>query len=314
MKEKIFNLFYFTNGKFITELGAVSHIITGSDSEKIIFLQSLVNNDFKISERFSPPFHLCSHNKNGVFTIKCFKALARRGETLIIFEEILKKYNVSNAPLVCITAIINNNPKIDTVHDVSYPLYCSKYQNHPKIGTGIMRDYLKDYMTLEGFDLARLINNDYLEATKLLFNNKHYVSCMKLFVSYIDTLAFIEYGDTYGNFTKWLDEYADMNKLGVTSSQLWELRNSILHMSNLDSRKVLEGKEKRISFCVAKAGYIPEPDYENQYFNLTDFIEIIAQAASKWGLSYNQNPEKRTAFIERYDTVLSDERHAIFHI
>ncbi len=174
-----------------------------------------------------------------------------------------------------------------------------------------MIDYLEKYMTPQGFDLPLLINNDYLKAIKLLFNKHHYVSCMKLFVSLIDTMAFIEFGDMRGNFVKWLNDFANLDKVGITPSQLWELRNSILHMSNLDSRKVLNGSEKRISFCVAESGYVPEDDPEIQYFNLMDFIRVISEALSVWSSSYNDNPIKRTAFIERYDLIISDDRLAI---
>ena len=62
---------------------------------------------------------------------------------------------------------------------------------------------------------------------------------MKLIASFIDTMAFLEYGDVPGNFVRWLDTYAKIPSLGIKSAQLWELRNSLVHMSNLDSQKVL---------------------------------------------------------------------------
>ena len=97
-------------------------------------------------------------------------------------------------------------------------------------------------------------------------------------------------------------------------NRLWEHRNSILHMSNLDSRKVLSGKEKRISFCVALKGYVPSPDLDIQHFNLKELIDEIAQSLSKWIESYNENLEKMVKFIERYDRVISDSRYAIKRI
>jgi hypothetical protein len=313
MKENIFNLFYFTDGKYIDELGVVVHAVAGNDSGKQLFLQNAVANDFKKSKRFSPPLSLCNTNNSDHFTVGCYTALMRQGRTFEIFERIFEEYGATNNPICCITPIINGKPEIDIITDHS-PFYLSKYQGHPKLGAGVMDDYLEKYMTSEGVDLPRLINNDYFEAIKLLFNNKQYVSCMKLLASSIDTLAFIEYGDSHNNFINWLNEYSDIKSVGITSSQLWELRNSILHMSNLDSRRVLDGKEKRISFCVAKSGYVPETDFENQYFNLMDLIEVIAQAISKWIASYNETPSKRTIFIERYDRIISDDRHAIFNI
>lgn len=39
-----------------------------------------------------------------------------------------------------------------------------------------MSDYLEDYMTPDGFDLPALMNDDYFEAIRILFNHGHYVS------------------------------------------------------------------------------------------------------------------------------------------
>jgi hypothetical protein len=133
---------------------------------------------------------------------------------------------------------------------------------------------------------------------------------MKLIVSFIDTVSYLEFGDTPGGFVEWLKLYMSIEKLGVTELQLWELRNSVLHMSNLDSRKVLAGKEKRISFCVARSGYVPSPDQDIIYFNLTDLIHEIAQALSRWVYTY-QDPNKILVFIERYDRLISDSRRAM---
>ena len=46
MKEKIFNLFIYTNGDVIDQLGVVVHEMEGSDEEKLAFLKSAVDNDY----------------------------------------------------------------------------------------------------------------------------------------------------------------------------------------------------------------------------------------------------------------------------
>lgn len=312
MKESIFNLFYFVEGASISELGVVVHNIEGSDSEKESFLRQAVATDYKASQRHSPPYELCTTAKGANFTLGCFTALVRQGRVLLVFEEIFKKYNAPDDPICCVTAIVDGKPEIDLVADHA-PLFLSRYQGHEKIGFGVMSDYLEDYLTPQGFDLPALLNHDYFEAIRLVYNNSHYVSCMKLLVSFIDTMAFLEFGDTAGNFKSWLDKYAELKKVNITSSQLWELRNSILHMSNLDSRKVLQGQEKRISFCVAQNGFVPDPDLETQYFNLSSFIEVVTQGLSRWIESYNDERSKFPAFIERYDRIISDRRYAISH-
>ncbi|MCD6174568.1 MAG: hypothetical protein J7K65_02220, partial [Planctomycetes bacterium] len=284
----------------------VVHEIVGADSEKEKFLRDSVNTDFGNAERFQPPSRLCETNRNRNLTVSYFNSLQRQGKCNEVFAEAFEKYNATHRPMFNITAIVDGIPKIDLITNHE-PLIGGKLQEHTKLGSIVMDDYLEKYMTPQGFDLPLLINNDYLNAIKLLFNNHHYVSCMKLFVSLIDTMAFVEFGDMRGNFVKWLDNFANLNKVGITPSQLWELRNSILHMSNLDSRKVINGSEKRMSFCVAESGYVPDGP-EVQYFNLMDFINVISEALSVWSSSYNDNPIKRTVFIERYDRIISDDR------
>lgn len=301
VRERVFNLFYFVESNEIFQLGYVEHTLEGTDEEKSDCLRRSVQSDLSNATTVPSPAGL---------TLKRFMALSRQGRTLEVFEEIFQKLAARADPLCCITAVVDGKPEIDisTPHE---PLLLSKHQGHPKLGGGVMSDYLEDYMRPEGFDMPSLIHDDYFNAIKMLFNNGYYVSSMKLLASFIDTLAFLEHGDTPRNFVKWLEEYAALDRVGITPSQLWGLRNSILHMTNLDSRRVLRGDEKRISFCVATTGFTPEDDHENSYFNLLDLINVIASGLSKWIGTFNQQPEKFTTFIERYDRVLSDNRHAI---
>jgi hypothetical protein len=298
MKEQVFNLFYFEKAGFIQEIGVVAHQIDGTDAEKGALLQSLVETDYKICQRFTVPRR------------KSYRGLNRLGRHRELFDEIFAQFNAGTNPLCCITPIVDGKPKIELITDHS-PMTLSKHQGHPKLGESVMRDYLEDYFTSEGCNLPALINDDYFRAIKLLFNHKHYVSCMKLIASFIDTMAFLEYGDIQGNFILWLEKFADLTRLNITASQLWELRNSILHMSNLDSRKVLTGKERRIGFCIGTKGSVSPDDPFMQFFNLLDLIDVLKDALSKWIQSINTDRDKFPLFIERYDTIISDARQAI---
>jgi hypothetical protein len=97
--------------------------------------------------------------------------------------------------------------------------------------------------------------------------------------------------------------------LSITADELWEHRNSLLHMSNLDSRKVLSGKARRLIFYV---GEIP-PDVvldetKTGYYNLQKLIYAVGQACGKWCETYCKNREKIHTFVERYDLIASDAR------
>ena len=116
-----------------------------------------------------------------------------------------------------------------------------------------MQDYLSVYLTPDGFDMPRLLNDDFFLGIKLCWNHGRYVSTAKLLMSFLDTVAYLEYGDTPRNFQRWLDSYANLAAIGVTSEELWEFRNSLLHMTTLDFRKVTAGHVRRLTFYVAQS-------------------------------------------------------------
>ena len=178
-----------------------------------------------------------------------------------------------------------------------------------------MDDYLFAYRKGNTFDLPALFNDDYLRAVKLLWNNKYYVSAMKLLMSAVDTFGYLEHGNMQSSFQAWLNEYADLGKLGVTADELWELRNSLLHMTNLDSRRVASGKVRRLMFYV---GHLPDgfppSDEDATYLGMWQLIQCVAQAMGAYCNSFNLNPAKSGKFIERYDLVISDVRYIEFDV
>ncbi len=176
-----------------------------------------------------------------------------------------------------------------------------------------MDDWLVKYTRDDAIDLPSLINDDYFLAIKLTFNAKLYVSAMKLLVSCIDSVAYIEYGDEAGSnvFTKWLNSYADLAPLGITAAELWELRNGLLHMTNLNSKKVLTNKERRISFRVGGDAGFSSNEVGVYYFDFSQLILAFSKALGKWIETYNFDREKFPKFVERYDQTISDSRLAI---
>lgn len=290
MNEPVFNFFYFVEAGIINEFGFVVHFVEGTDEEKLLYLQSRIEDDHPNSERFRV-------DRNGnPLSHDAYTSLMRLGTHLEVFESVFDRFHVGSNPLCCVTAIVNGKPRVDEVLD------------HSPLRFKDVEDYLEQYLTPQGFDIPALINNDYFEAIRILFNHAHYTSCMKLLVSFMDTIAFLEYGDEKGVFQTWLNRFADLERLDITASQLWEMRNSLLHMSNLDSRKVLAGKEKRIGFCVAPRGKVSRPTAEIHYFNLLDLIDVLWYAVSRWIESLNQERDKFPVFIERYDRVIRLQR------
>jgi hypothetical protein len=171
-----------------------------------------------------------------------------------------------------------------------------------------MDDWLLKYVDGNQIDLSQLIHDDYFKAIKLTFNAGLYVSAMKLLLSCVDSISYIEYGDERGSFVRWLREYGDLSPLGITEEELWELRNGLLHMTNLHSRQVRSQRIRRVSFRVG--GHAEQVD-DIYYFPFPDLLNAYAQALGRWLKSYNDHREKFVKFVERYDETVSDSRFAI---
>jgi hypothetical protein len=170
-------------------------------------------------------------------------------------------------------------------------------------------DYFGTYFTADGFDFGGLINADFFDPIRLLFQNGHYVSASKLLVIAIDSISFVEFGDVNRSFIKWLDTYADLSKVGITSEELWEHRNSLLHMSNLDSRRVVAGEVRRlVSYVGALPSGVNLDTQSTGHFNLQHLILQFAEACGKWCATYGTDRSKIDDFVSRYDLITSDAR------
>lgn len=171
-------------------------------------------------------------------------------------------------------------------------------------------DYVGSYVTSEVADLPRLINDDFLEPIKLLFTNEYYVSAAKLLMSFVDSIAYVEYGDHAKNpFLAWVVKYTDLSSVGVTAEELWEHRNSLLHMTNLESRKVRAGKVRRLIHYVGPLpAEIPREDDDSKLYDLHALIITLIRALQPWLQTYKEDPGRLEHFMERYDLVLSDKR------
>lgn len=155
-----------------------------------------------------------------------------------------------------------------------------------------------------------MLNDDFFLAIKLTFNSGYYISSTKLLVSFIDTMGYLDSGEGGGEaFTNWLAKHVDLSALGISSEELWEYRNSLLHMSTLNSRKVKAGKVRRLVAYVGELPIgVPAEDAESKWFNLFGLIQAVGQGIGSYIKTMDAKPETRMQFIERYDHVLSDTR------
>lgn len=303
MKETVYNLYLFIDTQHrVLYLGHILYEVDGTDDEKEAFIREVAEQDYKKAKLTKAPPGL---------TLDAYNARARLGGGLELFEYVFQELQPA-VPLAVITIILDGKPAINYKTDFS-PTNMADV-NKSLGAMGVMDDWLVEYSKTGTFDFAELINDDYLKAYKLLFNNKYYTSGVKLFLSCIDSLAYVEYGDEKAKdepnvFCRWLDTYVDLSPVGITAEELWELRNGLLHMSNLHSSRVQRKKVRRISLSIGRVP--PEkrsPHDDTHYFNLVDLNAAVFAGIGIWLNTYIGNHDKFLTFVERWDRTVSDSR------
>ena len=296
--ELIYSLFLIGDESYITHVGLQVHEVTGNDADKIATLRDSINEDLVTAQRFplKTPRSWDEHRKS-----------ERGNREYELFEQVFKHFSASSNPLTLITSIVDGTPRIEGFRELG-----GNSGDQIPLGNGDTLnqiDWLSKYSKEHGLDLPMLFEDDYFKAIKLLHNARHLVSAGKLLLSFIDTAAFLDMGDVKGNFTQWLEKYADLSEVGISPEELWEFRNSLLHMTNISSRAVLKGRvAPLIMFTGGPPGIKRKGANGEKYFNFRALLEAVAEAVSKWISSYNKEPDKFGTFVERYDLVVSDSR------
>lgn len=299
--EEIYNIFTFLDENDICQqLGYTKHRVDFStDDIKYEYLCNHVDSDISRCE---------SHSLVNPVRKSTDDAYCRLHGVSILLHKAFEVFNIPNTSLYVITHVKNGKAIVDLRIAASEDTLNNRRKLMGYEGDQI--DWLTHYRKEGVIDISSLIDDDFYKAIKLTFQNGHYLSSMKLLMSCMDSLAFIEYGvGKQSVFIKWLDEYADLSSVQITAEELWEFRNGILHMSNLNSRKILQGKVRRISFYVSNDPL--EFYFERSgihFFNFRKLIHCHAEGIQKWGDSYNCDPDKFILFIERYDEMVSDYR------
>lgn len=306
MREVVYNLYLLINKGAVTNLGYILYEQDGTDEEKNAFLKMAAIRDYRKSTTTKAPPDL---------TLDKYNSMCRLGTHLRLFEYVFEEHQPAR-PLSIITCVVDGEIKIN--YETSYaPLDMDDVQK--KTGAvGRMEDWLVKYTEGNNFHFTQLINDDFIIAYRLLFNNRLYASAAKLLVSCIDSLAHVEYGYEKTRaeqpvFRRWLDTYVDLASVSITSDELWELRNGLLHMSNLSSTKVEKKLTRRISLSI---GHVPTEQQsdgdDTYYFDLHSLYLAVCEGICKWLETYAEDYYKFEVFVERWDKTISDSRLA-FH-
>ena len=290
MRERLFNVFIYGNETHVHSMSYCEYKSEGSYDDLTNFLKSRVHDDYKSAKITT---------LNQPIEWDTFYSMERLGA---VTNTLRNDGIMDEDDIYCITHIIDGNVRVDEVVDTNPP--------------NAIPDYLSIYMTANGFDFPQLIEDDYYAAIKILWNEKKYISSMKLLFSAIDTLGFIEYGPRRNSFILWLDEYCDLRSINVTSQEVWELRNSLLHMTNLDSHKVRNSTVERLLPAIAHPDVKTLPMEGNtRRFHASRFIAVLLpKAIEKWLRTYIQGNGNIVQFIQRYDTIVSEARMTVHRL
>jgi len=314
MMEKIINIFPIFEGQILTCIGFRVHEIDGTDEQKIEFLKSRMEEDVKemaialLSEKFT--IKLPDGTTVPGLTLERYNTLLYNGTESILYEGIFQAFGFPENPLQISTPFVDGKLKFDK----SLPVESEpKVPFTKKIHEEVPKHYLDEFMTDKGFALVDLIDKDFFGAIRLTYNQGHFVSCLKLLLSAVDSIAYLEFGDVRNKniFQEWLIKYCDFSKLPINEEELWEYRNSLLHMTNSFSRKVLKELVRRLKFYVSHEDKLDMTgDIQSKYFNIKSLIETISNGISKWAETFNDDKTKVPAFFDRYDLIISDSRYS----
>jgi len=196
MKERIFNIFPIFEGDIYRRIGFRVHEKEGTDEEKTKFLLSRVRKDFTEMAYIDMPDNFKVKLPDGTeikgLSHESYNTLLHNGTDGILYEPIFQLFDASKRPLSVSTVVVDGEIKIDK---------SIQFETTPKapftesLHEEIPNHYLAEFMTKEGFAMNELINKDFFEAIRILFNSKHFVSCLKLLMSTVDSIAFLEFGD-----------------------------------------------------------------------------------------------------------------------
>lgn len=302
--ETIYNIFLFFKNGHCEEVGYVTHQFEGTDEAAGEFLREGMDADLKVATRLrlSTPF---THGR--------LVAGQRLGTAHHLFDDIFQVTGARVDPMMLVTQVVDGVVRVNYTDGVG-PLDMNDVSE--KLGaSGVMVDWLLEYTSDAGIDLPRLIHDDYFLAIKATFNAKLYVSSMKLLLSCIDSLAYVQFGHSRDQppvFVRWLNAHAELARIGISSEELWEMRNGIVHMTNIHSAKVRSGKVRRISFGVNVPDGGLWSEAENIfYFNFYGLIKVVGDAIGHWLTAHLGDVEWFAMFIERYDETVSDSRVAL---
>ncbi len=169
-------------------------------------------------------------------------------------------------------------------------------------------------------DPKKRITVGLIHAITVLYREGSLVSCLKLLMSAIDTLAYLDSKDgrTSGKrFCDWLDKYANLSKAGITLEELYQHRCALLHTTTLDSDAVKKGTVCRLIPYKKPAFPLPidktssEWMRNSKFFEIIDLVMAIGDAVEKYCDMLEKDPVALTRFNKNWNNFFMFDRPAV---
>jgi hypothetical protein len=160
----------------------------------------------------------------------------------------------------------------------------------------------------------------FFESIQVLWENKHYITAMKLLLMNIDTMAYLQYRENKGNhFKQWLKDYVDLSDVGITEDEIWEHRNALLHTSTLHSMAVKKGK---VAYLVPHLGtsHSPPPEFTDEmrnrlgrhyegapkFYSMIQLYEAVIWGVRKFAAALEKNPKLKAEAYENFGDLVTE--------
>ena len=168
----------------------------------------------------------------------------------------------------------------------------------------------------KSFDEA--LYKSFIESAYVLFQQGYPVSGLKLLLSAVDTMAFLETGkgNSGKEFKAWLEKYVDLQSVGVNSDELWEHRSALLHMTRFHSKAVDKGA---VMFLIPSFGSPPqeykelvkskmEARYGTNFkvYSLQNLLRAVFEGFDKFLAKVDSNPDLKSVVISNLGEVVPD--------
>jgi hypothetical protein len=125
MTETIFNLYYIVERDIIRGRAAIAYERSGTDDEKILFLQAVCRRDFPQAKRYPVPAGwVCLDVKTGKTTPGLTwdsyqqKIEPQFGDSQW-FEDIFLEFDAPQSPLMVVTCVVDGAVKVEGQRDVT---------------------------------------------------------------------------------------------------------------------------------------------------------------------------------------------------